>query len=128
MSEAAQKVVDIALALRKSHPCAPAIDILDLVMRGRANLWLEDLFEHMVPPAPFALFVAQALGDASPSAEWLALTGPAADEKVRTFMRRSYDQTVLLRFCRRYGLYWRPLGDEHEITSTYSRLDRGLYQ
>ena len=54
-------IVNEALALRASHAHAPGCDVLDLVMRGRSP-WLEDLLAHMVPPAPFALLVAEAVG------------------------------------------------------------------
>ena len=62
----------------------------------------------MVPPAPFALFVAEAVGDVSPAAEWRTLTSAAADERVRDAMRRMYVETVRARFVRRYGLSWPP--------------------
>jgi hypothetical protein len=103
----APEIVSEALALRASHPHAPAADVLDLVMKGRMP-WLEDFFEFMVPPAPFALPVAEAVGDVSPAAEWRALTSPAADERVRDAMQRMYVETVRARFVRRYGLSWPP--------------------
>lgn len=94
-----------ALARRRSHPHAPARDVLDLVIRGR-GLWLEDFFERMVPPDPFALLVAEAVGDFSPPAEWLALTGPNSNDGVRAAMRQNYAETVLPKFVKRYG--WTP--------------------
>jgi hypothetical protein len=100
-------IINEALALRASHPHAPAADVLDLVMKDRAP-WLVDLFDHMVPPSPFALLVAEAVGDLSPAEEWRALTGPAADGRVRDAMQRMYVETVRARFIRRYGLSWPP--------------------
>jgi hypothetical protein len=115
-TDLASKVVDTTLALRKSHPDAPAIAILDLVMRGRGDLWLGDLLKLMVPPEPFALLVAEALGDSSPTAEWLALTGPNSTPEVREAMRQSYLATVLVRFSRRYGFCW-PFTDRELMTA-----------
>ncbi|HEU5297527.1 MAG TPA: hypothetical protein VFU71_22300 [Burkholderiaceae bacterium] len=82
-------MVGEALALRVSHPHAPAVGVLDLVIRGR-GLWLEDFFEHLLPPSPFALLVAEAVSDFSPPSESRALTGPNADAPVREAMLASY--------------------------------------
>jgi hypothetical protein len=82
----ADKAICEALALRKSHPNAPAADVLDLVMRGHADLWPEDLFDHLAPPAPFGLLVAEAVTDCMTAAEWCAFTGPNANERVREAM------------------------------------------
>lgn len=97
-----EDVVQEALALRASHPHAPPLDVLDLVIRGREP-WLDDLREHLIPPSPFALLVAEAFGDVSPADEWRALSGPNADPAVRAAMRRMYDECVLSKFVRRYG-------------------------
>src|SRR5688572_2119665 len=98
----ALSIVNEALALRRSHPKAPALDVLDLVIRGR-GAWLENFLDHMMPPSPFALLVAEAVGDLSPAAEWIALTGSSADEKVRAAMRQVYAESVWPKFVKRYG-------------------------
>lgn len=113
-------IINEALALRRSHPHAPAADVLDLVMEGRQP-WLEDFFDHMMPPDPFALLVAEAVGDFSPPAEWRALTGPNADEKVRAFMQQEYANSVLPKFVRHYGFSW-PWNDR----DTVQHMCRGL--
>ena len=105
MPSRAHAIVEEALALRASHPHAPAIDVLDLAIKGR-GAWLEDFFEYMVPPSPFALLVAEAMGDLSLPPEWQALTGPNADEKMRAAMRQSYSEQVLPKFVKRYGLWY----------------------
>lgn len=61
-------LVNNALAPRASHPHAPVAGVLDLVMEGRTP-WLEDFLEHLEPPSPFALLVAEAF-DWTPTAEW----------------------------------------------------------
>ena len=50
------------MALRASHAHASAADVLDLVMQGR-QYRLVDFGDHMLPPAPFALLVAEVVGD-----------------------------------------------------------------
>src|SRR5262245_15720230 len=102
MPHRALAIVNEALALRKSHPHAPAADVLDLLMRGR-EYWLEDFLDHMEPPAPFALLVAEAVGDCM-TAEWTALTGPHLDERARAGMRQVYNESVWPKFFKRYGL------------------------
>src|SRR5262245_466509 len=114
MANEADRVISESLALRKSHPHVPAADLLDLVIRERGP-WLKDFFDRMVPPDPFALLVAEAVGDFSPTAEWLALTGPKADERVRAAMQRSYAEQVLPKFLRRYG--WTPPQAEPRCSS-----------
>jgi len=47
--------------------------------------------------------VAEAVGDFSPPAEWIGLTGPNADPRVREAMREEYANSVLPKFVRRYG-------------------------
>ena len=63
-------------------------------------------YASTVPPSRFALLVAEAVGDLSPTSEWKALTGPNVDEPVREAMRQSYAETVLPKFVRRYGFSW----------------------
>lgn len=98
-------LVQEALALRGSHPRAPAADVLDLVMRGRTP-WLEDFFEHMEPPSPFALLVAEAFGDCMSTADWLNLTGSRVDPRVREALTQLYRESVWPKFVKRYG--WSP--------------------
>jgi hypothetical protein len=98
----AHAVVDEALALRASHPRAPAADVLDLVMQDH-ECWLDDFFEHMWPPSAFALLVAEAVGDRMTAGEWRAFTGPDADERLRDAMRHHYAESVWPKFVKRYG-------------------------
>src|SRR5688572_32631435 len=100
-------IVTEALALRASHPHAPAADVLDLVMNGRSP-WLEDFLDHMEPPTPFALLVAEAVDDCMSSVEWRDLTGPNADPRVRDALVQLYRESVWPKFVRRYGLSWTP--------------------
>ena len=109
MPSRARFIVEEALALHESHPHAPAVDMLDLAMQ-RHQVWLEDFFEHMVPPSPFALLVAEAMGDSMSSAEWSVYTGPGADEKVRDATREQYATSVWPKFVKRYG-FSHPVAD-----------------
>ena len=72
-------------------------------------------FAATMPPSPFALLVAKAVGDLSPASEWRALTGPNVDEPVREAMRQSYAEIVLPKFVRRYGFSWPPIEEERRM-------------
>ncbi|HEU5294961.1 MAG TPA: hypothetical protein VFU71_09235 [Burkholderiaceae bacterium] len=94
-------IIDESLALRTSHPHASAADVLDLVMQGR-QYRLVDFGEHMLPPAPFALLVAEAMGDHMSAAEWQAFTGPKADASLRATLQLQYALNVWPKFLERY--------------------------
>ena len=94
-------IVNEALALRTSHGHASAQDVLDLVMQGRQNRLL-DFGEQMLPPAPFALLVAEAMGDHMSPAEWEAFTGPKADANLRSTLQLQFALNVWPKFLQRY--------------------------
>lgn len=89
--------------LRVSHQHAPALDVLDLVMRGHYGQPVE-FGDEGVPPAEFALTVAEALGDGMTRAEWLAWTRPGADPQARAAALAMWPIEVWSKFCQRYGL------------------------
>ena len=96
-------IVNESLALRTSHGHASAADVLDLVMQGR-QFRLIDFGEHMLPPAPFALLVAEAVGDAMSPAEWEAFTGPKADASLRSTLQLQFALNVWPKFLQRYHI------------------------
>jgi hypothetical protein len=96
-------IVSEALALRTSHAHAPAADVLDLVMQGR-QYRLVDFGDHMLPPAPFALLVAEAMGDHMSADEWAAFTGPKADAHLRATLQLQYALNVWPKFLERYSV------------------------
>lgn len=96
-------IVNESLALRKSHAHASAADVLDLVMQGRQQRSI-DFGDHMLPPAPFALLVAEAMGDHMSAAEWEAFTGPKADAGLRATLQLQYALNVWPKFLERYAI------------------------
>jgi hypothetical protein len=96
-------IISESLALRESHGHASAGDVLDLVMQGR-QFRLIDFGEHMLPPAPFALLVAEAVGDAMSPAEWEAFTGPRADANLRSTLQLQFALNVWPKFLLRYHI------------------------
>ena len=99
----APAIINESLALRTSHDHASAGDVLDLVMQGR-QFRLIDFGEHMLPPAPFALLVAEAVGDAMSPAEWEAFTGPSADANLRSTLQLQFALNVWPKFLLRYHI------------------------
>ena len=102
MHPTAAATVNEALVLRVSRPNIPAAEVLDLVMRGRDCL-LDDFLSQMVPPSPFALLVAEAVGDCMTAGEWIAFTANNANEASRQMWLREYVYSVLPKFAKRYG-------------------------
>ncbi|HEX6017068.1 MAG TPA: hypothetical protein VFZ28_03110 [Burkholderiaceae bacterium] len=96
-------IVNESLALRRSHAHASAADVLDLVMQGRQGRLL-DFGDQMLPPAPFALLVAEAMGDHMSADEWEAFTGPKADASLRATLQLQYALNVWPKFLERYGI------------------------
>jgi hypothetical protein len=74
----AQKIATEAVTLRKSHAHAPALDILDLVMKHHHHRCF-DFGDLATPPAPFALVVAEAFDQGMTVDEWARWTIPPAD-------------------------------------------------
>jgi hypothetical protein len=98
----ASAFVNECLALRQSHPHAPALDALDLVMQGRQHRHY-DLGQTAIPPSPFALVVAAAF-DCMSVNEWIAFTGPNADPNGRAHLQVLWFLEVWPKFLKRYSL------------------------
>lgn len=100
---AAAAIVAEALALRRSHPQVPVVDVLDLVMKGRHGPAL-DFGPDGLPPAEFALIVAEAFDSGMTPGEWRAWTGSGADPKLREGMLAIWRSEVWPRFVDRFAL------------------------
>lgn len=96
-------IVSTALALRRSHPVAPPLDVLDLVMQGRCAV-PADFGADGLPPAPFALLVADALDSAMTPEEWRVWTAHDADPRLRAGLLEIWRAEVWPRFVSRFDL------------------------
>ncbi len=99
----AVSVVHQVESLRLSHPHAPALDVLDLVMRGRTGKPI-DFGDLALPPREFALTVAEAFDTVTTRAEWQAWTRPGADPQARAAALAIWPIEVWPKFCERDGL------------------------
>ena len=65
----AAAVVDDALKVRASHPAAPTMDILALVLQGRRTRPLT--FGEISPVSPFGLLVVETFDRGMPVSDWI---------------------------------------------------------
>lgn len=65
----AAAVIDDALKVRVSHPAAPTMDILDLVLQGRRTRPLN--FGAISPVCPFGLLILEAFDRGMPVSDWI---------------------------------------------------------
>ena len=62
-------VIGESLKLRASHPAAPPLDILDLVLRGRHARPIN--FGDLSPVSPFGLLVVEAFDRGMAVSDWI---------------------------------------------------------
>jgi hypothetical protein len=96
-------IVSDALALRRSHPAVPALDVLELAMKGRQAV-PADFGPDGLPPAEFALLVAESFDRAMVPAEWRAWTAHDADAQLRDGLLAVWRADVWPRFVAHFGL------------------------
>lgn len=105
----ARHIIDDALALRRTHASAPALDVLDLAMRGHHGADLETeadgqpFADWLDPPSPFAQLLRDAFAPALPVD--VDVWGDAAPDG-RPWSEH-WDEQVWQPFAARYGL-WQP--------------------
>ena len=99
----ARKLAAVTQTLRRSRVDAPALDVLDLVMKDRRRQ-LPDFGDLALPPAPFALTVAEAFDRGMSVDDWALMTGSLADPTLRTAVLGIFASEVWPRFVQRYGL------------------------
>jgi len=92
-----------AITVRASHPAAPALDVLDLVLRGRQLAPLNSAAEWLAPATPFGQIIAEAFDHAMTPAEWAAWTSDVADPSLRVALHGIWALYILPRFAARYG-------------------------
>ena len=103
---ASQIAHDIGLAaasLRRTHPSAPAVDVLDLVMQGRC-VSLADLGDRLHPCAPLGQIVAEVFDRGMAPQDWLLVTSPNSPPAVVQVLMSLWHSDVLPRFAARYKL------------------------
>lgn len=103
-------VVQAAAGLSRTHPHAPLLDVLDLVMKGRIDQVLDFVDPATVngslaaPGAPFGRLLAAAFDEAMTPNEWAALTATTAEAALRDACLGIWRTHVMPRFAARYGV------------------------
>lgn len=100
---AAHRAADEAVALRRSHPQAPALDVLDLVMQHRTGS-LASFGADIEPAKPFGLLIAEAFDTGMAPDDWRLVTHPNTPPSVVATLRGIWTGEVLPKFAKRYGL------------------------
>lgn len=114
-SRPASALAQAAVSLSHSHPHAPLLDVLDLVMEGHTDQPLD--FAHSsspngslaAPGTPFGQLLAVAFDEAMTPAEWKAFTDVEADARLREGCLEIWRVHVIPRFEARYGVVVRGL-------------------
>ena len=106
----ADAIVQTTVNLPRTHRYAPALDVLDLVMCGRADQVLDfsdPAAPHgslAAPGAPFSQLLAAAFDEAMTPIEWAAFMDLTADASLREGCLEIWRVYVVPRFEARYGV------------------------
>ena len=71
-------VARAAVALHRSHPNVPSMDVFDVCLRQRTGR-LADFGAEVCPGSPFGLIVAEAFDKGMAAQDWLLATNPNSD-------------------------------------------------
>ena len=99
----APDIAQAASSLRTTHPKAPAIDVLDLVMQGRSGS-LADFGDALHPCAPLGQVVAEVFDWGMAPGDWFLLRNPSSPPAVIQALMGVWQGEVLPRFADRYNL------------------------
>lgn len=90
-----------SLAIRSSHPKAPAREVLDLVMQGHTTAADAALASWLEPSQPFAALVCEAFDTVMVIDEWRIMTAPQQEH--REALLEVWRSQVVARFLARYS-------------------------
>ena len=93
-----------AISLRRSHPKAPSLDVLDLAMQGSEGVSVDLSATWLAPGSPFGQVLAAALDRGMTPGEWATWSRPPADTVLRAALLAIWRDTVLRAFLARYSL------------------------
>ena len=107
MNTETRTIVETALALRVSHPAAPALAVLDIAMAGHHGIIPEfdDIGlpkgDHTDPPSAFARLLRDAFAPDISDADFATHGGASSED---TFWLR-WEEGVMQHFAARYRLW-----------------------
>ena len=97
-----QRAAVAAIEMQRARPDAPALEILDLALRGPMRAVLD--LDLMHPASPFGQVIAAAFDTAMTPADWLAWAGEGAEHTICDALLRAWSEEVLPKFKSRYGM------------------------
>ena len=97
-------VAQAAVALARSHPQAPALDVLDVVMKGRHGATLDPSAAWVLPSSQFGGVLAAAFDCGMTPEEWAVWSVPPADPVLIAALLQLWPEKVLQPFAARYSL------------------------
>ena len=99
-------VVRAAIGLRRSHPQAPALGVLDACFMQRTGS-LADLGPDALDPCgEFGQLLAAAFDRGMEPGQWRMLEQPQTVPAVRDALLQAWRECVVGPFCARYGVAW----------------------
>jgi hypothetical protein len=107
----AQQIIDAALALCRSHPGVPPLDVLDLAMQGHHGTYLNtDAYgqpwaDWMDPPSPFARLLRDALAPHLPDDPYFTADLWQTYTANGTLLADEWNEHVVQAFAARYRLW-----------------------
>ena len=90
-----------AVQLHQTRPEAPALEVLDLALKGLAPAELDDDIVH--PASPFGQVIAAAFDTQMTPEEWAAWAGEGSERSISDALLRCWHEEVLPKFWSRYG-------------------------
>ena len=97
-----QPAIDAALALTRSHPRVPALDVLDLAMQGRAGRLAD--FGTISPTSALGQLLAAAFDRGMAPEDWHLIDSPHSPPAVVAVLQGIWRDQVLAAFAARYKL------------------------
>ena len=97
-----QPASDAALAISRSHPNAPALDVLDVALVGRAGRLAD--FGTISPTSALGQLIAAAFDRGMAPQDWGLIDSPASPAAVVAVLREIWRDQVLAAFAARYSL------------------------
>lgn len=102
-SDIAIEISNAAASLQRTHPKAPALDVLDLVMQGQSGS-LSDFGQAIHPCAPLGQIVAEAFDRGMVPQDWFLVRSPNSPPALVQTLMGIWQVDVLPRFADRYKL------------------------
>ena len=97
-------VVRAAVGLRRSHPQAPPLDILDACFRQRTGSLADLGPDALNPCGEFGQLLAAAFDHGMEPSDWRMLEQPRMLPTLRDALKQAWQQYVVGPFCARYGI------------------------